>query len=192
VSLGTFNPTHRVTRRKSMTSNGMAAVAAVVHGIDEASLEAMVSSDGLGFALRAGNGIRRAESSSTVRPGTSVSESYSTTALHGSDGGAIRDGPGAEGDSAVVDGPSLAESGSGFSKARNRRASEGAHLSKADGKRASGELRCEKCGKGYKHSSCLAKHLLVSPARMSRRPSRQNATACSVFVFAGACVAVLC
>ena len=48
------------------------------------------------------------------------------------------------------------------SKARSRRASEGAHLSKGDGKRASGELKCEKCGKGYKHSSCLTKHLLVS------------------------------
>ena len=47
-------------------------------------------------------------------------------------------------------------------KARNRRASEGAPLSKSEGKRVSGELRCEKCGKGYKHSSCLTKHLSVS------------------------------
>ncbi|KAL8937818.1 MAG: hypothetical protein Q9216_004230 [Gyalolechia sp. 2 TL-2023] len=47
----------------------------------------------------------------------------------------------------------------GVSKARARRASEGAYLSKNEGKRASGELRCEKCGKGYKHSSCLTKHL---------------------------------
>ena len=47
-------------------------------------------------------------------------------------------------------------------KGRSRRASEGAYLSKTDGKRASGELRCDKCGKGYKHSSCLTKHLLVN------------------------------
>ena len=46
-------------------------------------------------------------------------------------------------------------------RGRSRRASEGAYLSKSDGKRASGELRCDKCGKGYKHSSCLTKHLLV-------------------------------
>ena len=46
-------------------------------------------------------------------------------------------------------------------KGRSRRASEGAYLSKSEGKRASGELRCDKCGKGYKHSSCLTKHLLV-------------------------------
>ena len=47
-------------------------------------------------------------------------------------------------------------------KGRARRASEGAHLIKGEGKRISGgELRCEKCGKGYKHSSCLTKHLSV-------------------------------
>ncbi len=47
------------------------------------------------------------------------------------------------------------------SKARARRASEGSYLTKGEGKRSSGELRCEKCGKGYKHSSCLTKHLSV-------------------------------
>ncbi|KAL8840129.1 MAG: hypothetical protein Q9170_001477 [Blastenia crenularia] len=47
----------------------------------------------------------------------------------------------------------------GVAKARARRASEGAHLAKSEGKRASGELRCDQCGKGYKHSSCLTKHL---------------------------------
>ena len=54
-------------------------------------------------------------------------------------------------------------------RARARRASEGAHVLKSDGKRSSGELRCEKCGKGYKHSSCLTKHLLVHP-RYSLHP----------------------
>lgn len=47
------------------------------------------------------------------------------------------------------------------SKARARRASEGSYLTKGEGKRSSGELRCDKCGKGYKHSSCLTKHLSV-------------------------------
>ena len=47
------------------------------------------------------------------------------------------------------------------SKARARRASEGSYLTKSEGKRTSGELRCDKCGKGYKHSSCLAKHRSV-------------------------------
>lgn len=48
-----------------------------------------------------------------------------------------------------------------FQQSRMRRASEGQHLMK-DGKKSSGnDLKCEKCGKGYKHSSCLTKHLFV-------------------------------
>ena len=47
-------------------------------------------------------------------------------------------------------------------KQRNRRASEGAYLVKGEGKRVSSELRCDTCGKSYKHSSCLTKHLYVS------------------------------
>jgi hypothetical protein len=68
---------------------------------------------------------------------------------------------------AVTDGPPLSgmpESEKGNSKSRVRRASEGSRLTKGEGKRASGsELRCETCGKGYKHSSCLTKHLSVAP-----------------------------
>jgi hypothetical protein len=51
-----------------------------------------------------------------------------------------------------------AEKGVG-TKNRNRRASEGSYLSKGEGKRVSTELRCDTCGKSYKHSSCLTKHL---------------------------------
>ncbi|CCX09659.1 hypothetical protein FPQ18DRAFT_367049 [Pyronema domesticum] len=47
--------------------------------------------------------------------------------------------------------------------ARSRRASEGAGVLGATGKlgrmRSGSELKCDKCGKGYKHSSCLTKHL---------------------------------
>ena len=73
---------------------------------------------------------------------------------------------------AVTDGPTLAtmlEEDKANSKARNRRASEGSRLSKGDGKRSGSDLRCEKCGKGYKHSSCLTKHLLVTLSLL--RPS---------------------
>jgi hypothetical protein len=48
-----------------------------------------------------------------------------------------------------------------FQKARIRRASDGQPLVKEGRKSNRPELRCEKCGKGYKHSSCLTKHLLV-------------------------------
>jgi hypothetical protein len=57
-----------------------------------------------------------------------------------------------------------------FNQARMRRASEGQHLMK-DSKKASsgGDLKCDKCGKGYKHSSCLTKHLFV-PTILSYMP----------------------
>lgn len=57
------------------------------------------------------------------------------------------------------------------SKSRNRRASEGSHLVKGEGKRSVPELRCERCGKGYKHGSCLSKHMCVySPHCRSASP----------------------
>lgn len=68
-------------------------------------------------------------------------------------------------ESAVVDGVAGLDSIGNISKARARRASEGSYLSRNEGKKSNGELRCEKCGKGYKHSSCLTKHLLVSLAK---------------------------
>lgn len=47
-------------------------------------------------------------------------------------------------------------------RSRSLRTSEGSSLPRTDGRRENGgDLRCNKCGKGYKHSSCLAKHLFV-------------------------------
>ena len=61
------------------------------------------------------------------------------------------------------------EEETGFKQSPVRRASEGQHLTK-DGKKASvGDLKCDKCGKGYKHSSCLSKHLFV-PTFLSCMP----------------------
>lgn len=62
--------------------------------------------------------------------------------------------------SAVVDGPPLLTSEKSLNKSRTRRASEGNKLGKLErSKSNAGELRCDKCGKGYKHGSCLTKHL---------------------------------
>ena len=62
--------------------------------------------------------------------------------------------------SAILDGPPLSSIGSDKTKARARRASEGSRLARGERTRSNaGELRCEKCGKGYKHGSCLTKHL---------------------------------
>jgi hypothetical protein len=49
-----------------------------------------------------------------------------------------------------------------FKQNRMRRASEGQHLMKDGKKSGGGDLKCDKCGKGYKHSSCLSKHLSVA------------------------------
>ncbi len=48
-----------------------------------------------------------------------------------------------------------------FQQSRMRRASEGQHLTKDGKKSNASDLKCDKCGKGYKHSSCLSKHLFV-------------------------------
>lgn len=64
-------------------------------------------------------------------------------------------------DSAVIDGPPLASIlEAAQDKDRLRRASEGSTLSSKK-KLSSSELKCDTCGKSYKHSSCLTKHLSV-------------------------------
>lgn len=50
-------------------------------------------------------------------------------------------------------------------KSRDRRASEGSYLIKGEGKKSASDLRCDTCGKGYKHSSCLTKHLYAITTR---------------------------
>ncbi|KXT02535.1 hypothetical protein AC578_4154 [Pseudocercospora eumusae] len=61
--------------------------------------------------------------------------------------------------SALVDGPSLSSfHGIDKSRSKMRRASDGTRLTKKE-KAAAGELKCEHCGKAYKHGSCLNKHL---------------------------------
>ena len=160
ISLGSLHQTHRVTRRKSMTSNALSSVTAALQGMDGASLEAMVSPDERALTAKAAGGIRRAESSSTVKAEATGSKPYSSMNYRGPPG-AGREDLDMDGESAIIDGQPLAETPGNTTKVRNRRASDGAYLSKTDAKRASGDLRCEKCGKGYKHSSCLTKHLLV-------------------------------
>lgn len=115
-----------------------------------------------GSPMESGNFSARRASKSGV--GSRTAPAFPASLPSGS--GFAQGGFEPKGGSAIVDGPPLAtlpENEKGNSKARIRRASEGSRLSKGEGKRASGtELKCEKCGKGYKHSSCLTKHLSVS------------------------------
>jgi hypothetical protein len=156
MSTASMNPAHRATRRKSITSNAagsIAAIAAAAKGMSGAPLDAQQ---------------RRPSKPAAQFRGPSLSVISAMASSVPSNGSAFAPGSyGAAAKSeAVTDGPPLAampEHDKADSKSRIRRASEGSRL-KVDGKRASGsELRCEKCGKGYKHSSCLTKHLSVAP-----------------------------
>jgi len=151
----------------SAAATNVAAMAAAIHEAAESSYGISMPSNRRSMTSSRGVGSKGTESTSVG--GASGVNDYplsdigtghikaSNTA--GSAKYAARDG------SAVADDlPSSSGLGNNDSnnKGRGRRASEGAHLIKGEGKRISGgELRCDQCGKGYKHSSCLTKHLLV-------------------------------
>lgn len=159
VSLGTLNPTHRVTRRKSVSStaaNNMAVMAAAVQGMNDTTLGTMGLPDRL--SAKYNKGTRIAEPIATERPCTADSGSVPTTRYLSMDD-MDQGGQSLGRDIAIVKEPSSIVNVGDATKSRGRRASEGASLAKFDGKRTSGELKCEKCGKFYKHRSCLAKHL---------------------------------
>ncbi len=66
--------------------------------------------------------------------------------------------------SAIVDGPPLS-SYADKAKPKARRASDATRLTKKE-KAATGDLKCDQCGKAYKHGSCLTKHLYVVRSEM--------------------------
>ncbi|QIW96142.1 hypothetical protein AMS68_001660 [Peltaster fructicola] len=88
---------------------------------------------------------------------------------------------------AVTDG--LALSSYGALEKHRRRASDGSRLSKKE-KPAASDLKCEHCGKAYKHGSCLSKHLwehtpqwqLTSKLLISKHQQVQLLEAASVLV----------
>lgn len=149
----------------SSTANNAAAIAAAIKVVDESPATGAMPSARRSFTMRSG-GIRGGETASITNGAGSVVESLrgGDENMHDPAGGFAGMNDYADGGSVLDDeNPNVANDGR--LKSRARRASEGAHLSKSDGKRSSGgELRCEKCGKGYKHSSCLTKHLLVHPS----------------------------
>ncbi|KAI5847727.1 hypothetical protein DFP73DRAFT_474814, partial [Morchella snyderi] len=178
-SIGSVN-THRITRRKSMSSTaGAANMAAVVQAVKEAAAE-------IPFSLPAPTGLARSPGkavktpilgnsgypsppsslpTSTVVPDPTLNGSNSNSNVTVEENlqfprktGSLENG---SGDSAIAEGygPDAMKNAGG-----RRRASEGAHLvlgGAPGGSRArsGSELKCDKCGKGYKHSSCLTKHL---------------------------------
>jgi len=141
-----------------MNSNGanLSAVSAALKEIDGASFEALVTSDSRPPMPRISSNRQDKE---FVSGDKAIPTSYNPCTPMNQRNSKQSN---AHGNSAVIDGSTLQEQINSSAKARARRASEGAYLAKMDSKRTSGgELRCETCGKGYKHSSCLTKHLLV-------------------------------
>ena len=163
VSLGTINGSHRVTRRKSMTSSV---------SNNAAAFKAAINSGGsiqgtLGQKNRRSMPVKPSGSNRAMDPMSVDNDDNwgDKNIVLGNIDKTDNRNPACGnvmGGTAVSDGHSLSERGDPGCKARIRRASEGAHLTRGESKRTSGELRCEKCGKGYKHSSCLTKHLSVS------------------------------
>lgn len=141
VSLGSVGSSHRVNRRKSSTfspATNAAALAAVENAVADGTLPVNRRSSMSRAALGSLNDGSHPPMPSTLPHHISLPENNS---------------------SAVVDGPALSSfQGVDKMKHRQRRASDGTRLTKKE-KAATGELKCEHCGKGYKHGSCLNKHL---------------------------------
>ena len=161
-----------------MTSNNFAQLAAR-GGLDGAFLEALAAPDGARRLPTKGppEGSRTLEPGAILRP-DNATPSAATVGPGGparpefASGQIKPEGPATfKADAGGSDGGRpLSEGGAMGGKVRNRRASDGGYLSKTDGKRVSGgELRCDTCGKGYKHSSCLTKHLSVALIPFSPR-----------------------
>ncbi|KAJ5888414.1 hypothetical protein N7495_008455 [Penicillium taxi] len=159
ISLSAVNANHRVTRRKSVTTaaaNAAAVVAASLKDSGEASSLPM-------SAHRRSLGGRKGLESSSVG-GASGFSSYLSRSMNS---------PSQEPVPRKVS-PSISEEDDSKSKSRNRRSSEAGQI-KTEGKRV--PVRCERCGKGYKHGSCLSKHMCVSPhAAPGRLPLPSSGT----------------
>ncbi|RFU34774.1 hypothetical protein B7463_g1522, partial [Scytalidium lignicola] len=158
ISSGSLNPSHRVTRRKSVSSNTVSNVAAMVAAVREAGDHTVgMPITGRRNTMSKSASARAAALGSLPSPPASLpSHRISLTSRSKLDRGesAIEDD-----EENNMDEEEDEDNHDGFSKQRIRRASEGQHLIKGEKKNAGGDLKCDKCGKGYKHSSCLTKHL---------------------------------
>lgn len=154
VSSGSLIASHRVTRRKSVSSNAVSNVAAMVAAVREAG------DNPLGMPISARRNTM--SKNGAARSAALGSLPSPPASLPGHKFRLTSNGKLDRGESAIDDENDDMddEEETGFKESRMRRASEGQHLTK-DGKKGAAELKCDKCGKGYKHSSCLTKHLFV-------------------------------
>ncbi|KAK9653244.1 hypothetical protein HCH54_003169 [Aspergillus fumigatus] len=194
ISLGAVNHNHRVTRRKSVTTtaaaNAAAAVAASMKDTNgepigvpmpshrRSSTRRGLESTSVGAPSGFGHYLSRSMNSPSQEPAVARKPSPNHSNI-GASSVAAAGGEESSSDNKPVN-----------TKSRNRRASEGSHLIKGEGKRALAELRCDRCGKGYKHGSCLSKHMwehdpawaITSKLLISKHQQVQLLEAASVLV----------
>lgn len=151
---GPLTTGHRVARRKSVSNNAAAVVAAVAAIGD---IHDKVS------ALPISICNRRASRSGGLRPEASgLGGLPSPPASMPAQKLLNMERHLEQSDSAVDDQENASPEESETSdKARLRRGSDGQPLVKEGRKFNRPEIHCQHCGKGYKHSSCLTKHLFV-------------------------------
>ncbi|KAK2050358.1 tat pathway signal sequence [Colletotrichum somersetense] len=150
---GALNANHRVTRRKSMTNTAAnaAAMAAAIREIGGDNVTPIAVSSRRNTASKSA-AARAAIVGSLPSPPASLP----THKFH-------LEGKTDVHESAIEDDPNNGSADEGehnAQKSRVRRASDGQPLVKEGSRKFNRvELKCETCGKGYKHSSCLTKHL---------------------------------
>ncbi|KAJ8065209.1 hypothetical protein OCU04_005914 [Sclerotinia nivalis] len=152
VSGGSLIPSSRVTRRKSVSANvsNVDAILAAAKEVGDNPLAMPISTR---RATMSKNASRSGPMGSLPSPPSSLPTHRMRL------NSAVKS---ERGESAIDDDNNdeeMEDEDDDFTKSRLRRASEGSQLLK-DGKKANAnDLKCDKCGKGYKHSSCLSKHL---------------------------------
>jgi hypothetical protein len=157
IIASSLNTTHRVTRRKSMTSTGT----------NRAAVVAMLSETEPSKSLPITANARRHTVSRASAPRSSLVGSLpshatdSIVAAHLLDMHIKVEAQESTMDDDLNDAfPDMGEDRVGDESVG--RIGDGQSQAKEGRKSNRAELRCDKCGKGYKHSSCLTKHLLVS------------------------------
>ncbi|KAL5343340.1 hypothetical protein BJX70DRAFT_393907 [Aspergillus crustosus] len=180
ISLGAVNSSHRVTRRKSVTTTAAVNAAAAL----AASLKD--SPDSMGLAMPAHRrGSRKGLEASSVGASSAFS-SYLSRSINSPsrESLVVRKASPSQlpencpMDQTAVDG-SVSPSKPVSTKNRNRRASEGSHLVKGEGKGSRPDLRCDRCGKGWEHDPAWA---ITSKLLISKHQQVQLLEAASVLV----------
>lgn len=159
ISAGSLNNNHRITRRKSVSSsvntNSVVIAAAVkeINGGTVSAISVPMPSTRRSSMARTPGAKAGSLSNNLTPPSSLTGDRTMASQKLGRSESDVDDYPNEE-DELEEPRPT-----SGFGGTRRRRASEGQYLKGEGKKQRAVELKCAKCGKGYKHSSCLTKHL---------------------------------